>query len=511
MIKGEAIIKNKGTFVGTGWQGATIQVKYPMSLSDGTRQTSNLNPITSGDFIVDNTGFVWKITECVKNETDYTCTLVEQSTYTPTNDLTPDTILEKGLVVTPNIKNLLSPYYHDSYVAINAFRAAMSYNMKKYNKSADPNQQGYTLQLSSSSKLFGSGYHLFILDKNNYTWVVGSYTNIYNLYSLDMSNFVTIKDPDSSKYFGFKNIYRGYDSSSIPDMAVDTNDSRGYSFGNNNYYGRMGIGTASYTSPSVIYEIIGGTQFSKFMNGSKVSIALDINNKVWVLGNGTDLGMGLGNTMYTSFIPFDSSNTYIDIVSGYDFSGGLRTNGTLRLWGDNSRGQLGIGTTISSSTPVTVNGNHVFTKVYCYGKTIYGIDNNDDLWMWGDDAHCILEGIGITTGYTTVPQKVSTTKFSKVCPSSTHCLGLGLNGQVYGWGRTNNGRVGNGTSTTNGKITMPTQCIGTPICIDIATTMNTSYAIDYLYNLWGWGMNQNSFGSEFPTNDLVAPTLIHSN
>ncbi len=510
MIKAEAIIKSKGTFLAGSWQGAVVHVIYPMSLPSGLQQNADLNPISSGDFIFDNTGFIWKITECVKQDTEYLCTLVEQSVQSPTEECQPQLNINKCHVITPNSQNLLAPYYHDSYVTTNVFRAAMSYNMLKYNKSANPLLPDYKLLLSANSKIYGAGYHIFIVDKNNYTWIGGYSADSYNIYSFTYDDFQVIKDTNDRVY-RIKEINRGYEDTAFPDMGIDINDKRGYSFGNNNYYGRMAIGTNSYTSPGVIYEVIGGNLFKKIMTGNKVTIALDVYNKVWVIGNGTDLGMNLSNTMYTSFIPFDSTNTYIDVCSGYGYTAALLTTGIIKIWGDNAYGQLGNGTRTGAITPTNTLGGYTFKKLYCYNSTMYGIDTNDYLYCWGKDDHFCLDGIGVTDGFADMPQKISDIKFSKVCPSEMHCLGLGINGQVYGWGKTNNGRVGNGSAIAEGKVKVPTQCLYMPACIDIATTITSSYAIDASYNFWGWGENYKSFGSLYPTGSLTVPTIIRTN
>ena len=509
MIKAQAIIKNRGIFLDGTWEGARIQILYPMVLPSGIQQNADLNPISVGDCIIDSTGFIWKVTECVKINTEYSCSLVEQTITIPTEEFLPEVDGVKCSITTPNSQNLLAPYYHDSYVSTNVFRSAMSYNMKKYNKSSDPLQPDYKLILGANSKIYGAGYHIFIVDRNNYTWIGGYSQYGYNLYDFDYDDFELIKDTNDN-VFRLKEIHRGFQSTNFPDMAVDINNRIGYSFGNNNYYGRMGIGTTSYTSPGVIYPLIGSNLYKKIMNGSDVGIALDIYNKVWVIGNGLKLGMNLGNTMYTSFIPFDSANSYIDICSGYDFCAVLSESGTIKTWGSNAYGQLGNGSLNSSITPVTVLGGYIFKKIYCHNFTIYGIDQNDYLYCWGKDDHYALEGVGITDGYTNIPIKIGDIKYSKVYPGELHCLGLGINGQVYGWGRTNNGRVGNGSAVMDGKVKVPTQCLYIPACIDIAANITTSYAIDSSYNLWAWGQNEKSFGKNYPTGDLTVPTIIRS-
>ncbi len=56
-------------------------------------------------------------------------------------------------------------------------------------------------------------------------------------------------------------------------------------------------------------------------------------------------------------------------------------------WGDNDRGQLGIGTLTSSDVPVKVHVPEgvTFVTVSSGGYASYGIDSTGRLWAWGDN------------------------------------------------------------------------------------------------------------------------------
>ena len=141
MINAQATILNKGSYVSGTWEGVVIKVLYPNSLPNGIQQNSTSNPLVINSIIVDNNGFIWKVLSIESSGTNYLCTLKEQSITTPTITMEPDILLEKGICNILNSKNLLSPYYHDSYVSTNSFRAAMSYNMKIYSTNIIPDPE----------------------------------------------------------------------------------------------------------------------------------------------------------------------------------------------------------------------------------------------------------------------------------------------------------------------------------------------------------------------------------
>ncbi len=82
----------------------------------------------------------------------------------------------------------------------------------------------------------------------------------------------------------------------------------------------------------------------------------------------------------------------------------LLRGGTTWAWGDNTRGQLGIGTRTASDVPVKVQVPHgvTFDAVSSGGYASYGIDRSGQLWAWGDNRSGQL-GTGPGTRLATLP------------------------------------------------------------------------------------------------------------
>jgi len=80
----------------------------------------------------------------------------------------------------------------------------------------------------------------------------------------------------------------------------------------------------------------------------------------------------------------------------------IKIDGTLWTWGDNSKGQLGDGTTINKYTPIlsgspaNLYSNVHYTKDFAIIVTLAPANNNDDL-PGIDTTTLALIGMGIIT------------------------------------------------------------------------------------------------------------------
>ena len=203
MINSEGIIKNKGTYSNGTWSNVVIQPRYPNALPNGTQQNSSSNQLSVNDHIIDNNGFVWKVTSCSLSGTDYICSITQQGV-TPSSSMEPNTALEKGIVVTANSKGLLAPYYHDSYVTTNAFRAAMAYNMKVYSTSGGDTGGGD----ASVNGFYTDGSEIGFLADNMNGSVVYQVSFWGSPFSIE-AEFTPINDIHSSDVRGFIRFWHG--------------------------------------------------------------------------------------------------------------------------------------------------------------------------------------------------------------------------------------------------------------------------------------------------------------
>jgi alpha-tubulin suppressor-like RCC1 family protein len=102
----------------------------------------------------------------------------------------------------------------------------------------------------------------------------------------------------------------------------------------------------------------------------------------------------------------------------------ILTDDSVWTWGDNTRGQLGIGTRATSTTPVRVHvpAGVAFVKVNSGGYASYAIDSKDRLWAWGGNQNGQL-GTGSSRGAETLPVEVGI-HLTQVSSTASNVAGL---------------------------------------------------------------------------------------
>jgi len=117
---------------------------------------------------------------------------------------------------------------------------------------------------------------------------------------------------------------------------------------------------------------------------------------------------------------------------GRDFALALDETGSLVAVGRNLEGQLGIGSTIGSTSLVDV-ATLVNVTDFSVGQTSAAAISSGQLWAWGWNG-----SIAVTT-----PTRVGAgTGFTKVVVGDIHSLAIGPGGAIYSWGETSLGALG---------------------------------------------------------------------
>jgi alpha-tubulin suppressor-like RCC1 family protein len=127
---------------------------------------------------------------------------------------------------------------------------------------------------------------------------------------------------------------------------------------------------------------------------------------------------------------------------------------TVLAWGRNTTGQLGDGTTTSTTTPVKVHlpaGTQV-TQVRAGCADTLALTARGHVLAWGSDSDGQLGDGRITDSATPVRVKLPRgTKITAIRAGCEHSLALTSKGQVLAWGYNHGGELGNG-STANSDV-----------------------------------------------------------
>jgi pimeloyl-ACP methyl ester carboxylesterase len=82
-------------------------------------------------------------------------------------------------------------------------------------------------------------------------------------------------------------------------------------------------------------------------------------------------------------VPVSNTLRFVDMDAGGGHSCGITAAGAAYCWGSNTAGQLGNGTTISSTTPVLVSGGLTFASIATGGIYTCGVTRSGAMYCWG--------------------------------------------------------------------------------------------------------------------------------
>jgi alpha-tubulin suppressor-like RCC1 family protein len=182
----------------------------------------------------------------------------------------------------------------------------------------------------------------------------------------------------------------------------------------------------------------------------------DSGGKVFACGSGDAGELGNGSTSTTStptaVVGLPNTIGVTALTSSWEGSGALLANGSYYNWGYNAAGQLGNGTTTNSSVPVQVSLPTAVSQVFqggsgaTNGQTV-ALLVNGSTWSWGSNSKGQVGDGSKTNATSPVPVKVhSGVTFVKVNSGGYSSYGIDSSGQLWAWGGNQNGQLGTGNS-----------------------------------------------------------------
>ncbi len=188
------------------------------------------------------------------------------------------------------------------------------------------------------------------------------------------------------------------------------------------------------------------------------AIGLKSDGTIWGWGQNTSHQLGIeGQDSYTTPVQIGTDSDWKQISLGSSHCMAIKTDGTMWGWGQNSAGQLGLGNSKSQNTPVQIGTENDWAYVKAIDNRTYAVKTDGTLWATGDNYSNLL-GFNQSddalvplyyefTKVTTIPEGVISVSG---CENTT-TIAVGKDGvitSIYALGSNCDGALGDG----NGKL-----------------------------------------------------------
>jgi alpha-tubulin suppressor-like RCC1 family protein len=260
----------------------------------------------------------------------------------------------------------------------------------------------------------------------------------------------------------------------------------------NNMYGQLGNGTTSspMAQPSGPVAVTGVTNAVQIVAGSNFACALDNTGtvKCWGANSNGELGNG---TTTSSSTPVVVGQGFSKLASGFSFTCGIYTSGGVGCWGSNSNGQLGTGTTTNMTSPSNVVGLNATVNLVAGAMHTCAQRADGTVRCWGLNGWGQLGNGSLNQSLTAVPASISGVTMLAASMYST--CARNQNG-VYCWGYNFDGELGDGTGNNSASPVLVSALSGTQVASLVSSgTANAYCATLANQTIECWG--QNAFGS----------------
>ncbi len=267
-----------------------------------------------------------------------------------------------------------------------------------------------------------------------------------------------------------------------------------------------------------------------------IDLALGYEHGLLLLSNGTikswgkntrgQLGDNTTNNSLTTAVDVIGISNAIGIAAGMYSSMALLSDGTIKMWGYNNFGQLGINSTITQNIPVSVytsstdttplsNVKLLTTSEISYLKSTWNsIIRASELNLFvavsssgtGNRVMTSSTGISWTKRTTPTTTSIASTVYVKyISAGFEHSLALMSDGTVKSWGYNEYGQLGDGTTTNSNT---PITISGLNNVIGISAGMWSSYALLSDGTIKSWGYNQHGELGDGTDIDKLTPVSV---
>ncbi|MBB5031505.1 RCC1 domain-containing protein [Prosthecobacter vanneervenii] len=322
------------------------------------------------------------------------------------------------------------------------------------------------------------------------------------------------------------------------DLVLVWANRRAFSWGSNSS-GQLGDATTTQRNVPVAVSasgVLAGKVIVAIAEGGSHTLALCADGTLAAWGNNGSGQLGDSTfTQRTTPVLVNKTNglsalygkQVVAISAGFNHSLALCSDGTVAAWGDGSQGQLGNGSTSSSSVPRLVVASSAL-----YGKTVVAVAaglahslalcSDGTVASWGFNVYGQLGNA--TTTNSSSPTAVNTANrisqlYAKtvvaIAAGGLHSLALCSNGTLVAWGLNSSGQIGD-NSTTNRLVPVAvntasgTSALAGKTIALLAGGTQHSLALCTDGSLTAWGNNASGQIGDNSTTSRLVPTTVNT-
>ena len=259
----------------------------------------------------------------------------------------------------------------------------------------------------------------------------------------------------------------------------------------NNGNSQLGDNTI-VTKSSPIQTIQGGANWKQVACGNSFTGAIKTDGTLWMWGRNSQGFLGDGTTInrLSPVQTIQGGTNWKQLACGNSLTGAIKTDGTLWMWGFGTQGQLGDNTQVDKWSPVqTIQGGTNWKQLACGMFSAAAVKTDGTLWMWGQNGYGQIGDNTIVAKSSPVQTIVGGTNWKQVACGESHTVAVKTDGTLWSWGRNFWGELGDNTVIAKSS---PVQTIqGGVNWKQVACGDRHTAAIKTDGTLWLWGNNIN--------------------
>lgn len=233
--------------------------------------------------------------------------------------------------------------------------------------------------------------------------------------------------------------------------------------------------------------------------GNQHTLALCTNGTVFAWGQDASGQLGVGWLPYPSLtnVPIQTFvlTQIVAIAAGDSHSLALDSSGHVFAWGNGNLGQNGDPSYSNVATPTMLTTISNVIAIAAGFQHSIAITADNTVWTWGDNVNGALGRSDTNNGSDWLPEPVpGLSNVVAIAGGDEFTLAVTSNGQVYAWGKNSDGQLGTNTATVS--ITNPVLVAGITNAVSVAAHPDGYHSLAVTVNqgtnlYYGWGKNDN--------------------